>query len=307
VARLARHPWFHVTAVAASDRSAGRPYGEAARGPHGEIPAGVAEAIVRACRPEELSECEIVFSALDAETAAGVEPEFAAAGFAVVSNSSAHRQAPDVPLLVPEVNASHLDLVDRQRTAAVEGYIVTNPNCSAAGLVVALAPLHRAFRIRRVVVTTLQALSGAGVEGPRALDVVDNVVPWIPGEEEKIESETRKILGVLDAGEFRPAAIEISAHCHRVATLDGHLEAVSVEFDRQVTPREAADVLAGFRGDVAELRLPSSPERLLEVRTEPDRPQPRLDRDACDPARRSACASSCYPTTSSAGRPVPRS
>ena len=235
---------------------------------------------VRRCVPEELADCDVVFSALDAATARDVENRFAEAGFAVVSNSSAHRQAPDVPLLIPEVNAGHLGLLETQRARTGGGYIVTNPNCSAVGLILALAPLDRAFGVRRVVVATMQALSGAGVDGPRGLEMVDNVVPWIAGEEEKLPQETQKILGEFRGGRVDPAPVKVSAHCHRVGTIDGHLEAVSVELERSVDPAEAATAMASFRGDIEDLHLPSSPDAPIVVRTEDDRPQPRLDRDA---------------------------
>jgi aspartate-semialdehyde dehydrogenase len=185
----------------------------------------------------------------------------------------------DVPLLVPEVNASHLALLERQRARFGPGLLVTNPNCSVTGLAMALAPLHRSFGLRRVVVTTLQAISGAGAEGPRAIDLVDNVIPHIPGEEEKIEVELSKILGTIDDGRLRPATLAVSAHCHRVPTLDGHLEAVSVELEREATPAEAAAALAAFRGETSAEGLPSGTTAPILVRVEPDRPQPRLDRD----------------------------
>lgn len=270
--RLDGHPWFDVAVLAASERSAGRPYLEAARWVLSTPPpAPASRGVVVASEVASFDGCDLVFSGLDAEPARRLEPALAAAGLAVISNSSAHRMLEDVPLLVPEVNAAHLALLPAQRRRAGPGFIVTNPNCSVTGLVLALAPLHRAFGVRRVFVATLQAVSGAGLDGPRALDLVDNVIPWIPGEEEKIEVELGKILG---------APIRAAAHCHRVGTLDGHLEAVSVELDRTATPEEAAREMEAFRGDVDGSELPSSPRRPIVVRSEPDRPQPRLDRDA---------------------------
>lgn len=281
VERLNGHPWFTITALAASDRSAGRPYGACVRWMLGEDPpASVAAHVVRPCRPQELQDCRVVISGLDARVAAEIEAEFAGAGFAVISNSSAHRMHADVPLLVPEVNAGHLRLLEGQRRRTGGGFIVTNPNCSVTGLTLAIAPLHRAFGVRRLVVSTMQALSGAGLEGPRGTEVLDNVLPYIPGEEEKIEAELCKILGEVGEGAIRPADVGVSAHCHRVGTLDGHLEAVSVELTRPAGPLEAAAVLRAFEGDTAGLGLPSSPERPVVVRDEPDRPQPRLDRDS---------------------------
>lgn len=270
--RLEGHPWFEVAVLAASERSVGKPYLEAARWslPTPPPPAAV-RGVVAPSEVASLAACDLVLSGLDAEPARRLEPALAAAGLAVISNSSAHRMVEDVPLLVPEVNAAHLSRLDAQCRRAGPGFIVTNPNCSVTGLVVALAPLHRAFGVRRVFVATMQAVSGAGLEGPRALELVDNVIPWIPGEEDKIESELSKILD---------APIAAAAHCHRVFTLDGHLEAVSVELDRPASPEEVARELSEFRGDVADRGLPSSPPRPIVVRSEVDRPQPRLDRDA---------------------------
>jgi aspartate-semialdehyde dehydrogenase len=281
VQRVAHHPWFHLVALCASDRSVGKPYAEAVRWRLSEDPPARASSMaVRPSRVDELGECDLVLSGLDADVARGLEVECAEAGLAVVSNSSAHRQGPDVPLVVPEVNADHLRLLDAQRRRSGSGFIVTNPNCSVTGLVLALAPLHSAFGVRRAVVATLQAVSGAGLEGPRALDLLDNVIPHIAGEEEKIEREVGKILGDVGVDGAVPAPMAISAHCHRVGTLDGHLQAVSIELEREGSPERAAEALRSFTGQVGELSLPSAPSRPVLVRTEPDRPQPRLDRDA---------------------------
>lgn len=278
--RLSRHPWFVARVLGASDRSSGRPYAEAARWMlGGNPPPEMGALVVRPCEPQAFAECDVVLSGLDARVARDIEGAFAAAGHAVVSNSSAYRMDDDVPLLVPEVNALHLSLLEAQRARTGGGFVVTNPNCSVTGLALALAPLDRAFGVKRVFVATLQALSGAGLEGPRGLEALDNVIPYIAGEEEKIEREVGKILGRAEGGRVRPAEIAVSAHCHRVPTLDGHLEAVSVELARPASPAEAAAVLRGFRGDAAERALPSSPEALIVVRDEPDRPQTRLDRD----------------------------
>jgi aspartate-semialdehyde dehydrogenase len=280
VARLEGHPWFELAAVAASERSAGKRYRDAVGWTlAGDPPASAGALTLSACRPEELPSCDLVLSALDAAVAREVEPAFARAGFAVVSNSSAFRQGEDVPLLIPEVNGSHVALLDAQRARTGGGYIVTNPNCSVTGLALAVAPLDRAFGLSRLVVTTMQAISGAGADGPRALDLVDNVIPYIPGEEEKIESELGKILGAVEAGALRRASVVTSAHCHRVPTLDGHLEAVSFELARPATAEEIVERLRGFRGETAGLDLPSAAEPPIVVRDEPDRPQPRRDRD----------------------------
>ncbi len=281
VDRLASHPWFELVALAASDRSAGAAYAEVCRWSlSSPLPAAWASVPVRPSRPADLGDCDLVFSALDPAAAREIEPAFLAAGFVVVSNSSAHRMEPDVPLVIPEVNASHLALVEKQRRRTGGGFVVTNPNCSVTGLALALAPLHATFGVKRVVVATLQALSGAGLDGPRGLEVVDNVIPFIPREEEKIETEVAKILGRVRGGTVERADVTVSAHCHRVPTLEGHLEAVSVETERPVTAGEAADALRGFQGEVADLGLPSSPAAPVLVREQPDRPQPRLDRDA---------------------------
>jgi aspartate-semialdehyde dehydrogenase len=281
VQRTAAHPWFRVEALAASERSAGRSYREATRWRLSQDPPpGAAGLHVRRCEPGDLRDCDVVLSALDTAVARELEPRFAAAGFAVISNSSAFRQSPEVPLLIPEINGAHLGLLAIQQERNDGGFVVTNPNCSATGLALALAPLHRAFGLRRIVVATLQAISGAGAEGPRALELLDNVLPYIPGEEEKMEPELRKILGRLDGRAIRPAEVDVSAHCHRVPTLDGHLEAVSVELEKNVAPEEAETVLREWRGELGGMKLPSAPSRPILVRTEPDRPQPLLDRNA---------------------------
>jgi aspartate-semialdehyde dehydrogenase len=277
VTRLARHPWFRLEALGASDRSAGRTYAKAARWiMPGPIPEAVAAMNVGPCDPSTFARCDLVLSALDADVARDVEPALAAAGLSVVSNSSAHRMDAQVPLVVPEVNASHLNGL---RGGGAAGRIVTNPNCAVTGLVLALAPLHRAFGVSRVVVATLQAVSGAGLDGPRAIDLMDNVVPFIPGEEEKIEAEMGKILGEAPPGGFVPAPMRVAAHCHRVPTLDGHLAAVSVGLDSRAEVSDAVAAIRAFGGEIADDGLPSAPHPPIVVRDEPDRPQTRLDRD----------------------------
>ena len=280
IARLDGHPWFRLVALGASERSVGRRYGDASRWTLSEPPpTAVANATVVACEPEAMPGVDLVLSALDAPAAREIEPRFATAGIAVISNSSAFRMDPDVPLLVPEVNAAHLTLLERQRGRFGQGYLVTNPNCSVTGLALAVAPLERAFGLRRIVVTTLQAISGAGAEGPRAIDLVDNAIPYIAGEEEKIEIELTKILGTLADGRVRPCDVAVSAHCHRVPTLDGHLEALSIELAREASLGQVAEALTDFRGDAWAQGLPSGPAVPIVVRSEPDRPQPRLDRE----------------------------
>jgi aspartate-semialdehyde dehydrogenase len=273
------HPWFTVTAVAASDQSAGRPYGEVARWREPvPIPETVANLTVQPCRPPV--EAAIVFSALDAPVARTVEPAFAAAGALVVTNASAFRMDPLVPLLVPEVNAGHLALLEVQRAdRGWRGGIVANPNCSTAALVLALAPLQAAFGLEKVLVATMQAASGAGYPGVPSLDLLGNVIPWIAGEEEKVEQETRKLLGRLEGGRVHEAEVAVSAHTNRVAVVDGHLEVVSVGLGRRVTPDEAVAALQAFRPPPRVAGLPSTPARPLEVDRRHDRPQPRLDLD----------------------------
>jgi len=276
---LEGHPWFEVAEVAASDRSAGKRYREACTWRlAGAIPAGVADLVVSGCDGPFSS--RLLFSGLDSSVAGEVESALAGKGHAIVSNSRNHRMDPDVPLLIPELNPDHLDAVPLQRRRTGGGYIVTNPNCSVVGLAMALAPLHRAFGVEQAAVVTLQALSGAGYPGVASLDVADNVIPYIGGgEEEKIESEPRKILGGFRDGAFVPAGFRISASVHRVAVVDGHTMAILVRLRRRAAPAEAAAALAGFRGEPQERRLPFAPERPIHVLDAPDRPQPRLDRD----------------------------
>jgi aspartate-semialdehyde dehydrogenase len=276
---LADHPWFEVTAVAASSASTGRRYEDVARWREPvAIPPAVAGMVIRECAPPLPG--RIVFSALDAEVAGPIEQDFARAGSYVVTNARTHRMDADVPLLIPEANADHLALIDRQqKERSWKGGILANPNCSTAALALALAPLHRAFRVERLFVSTMQAVSGAGYPGVASLDIVGNVIPYVGGEEEKIEQESRKILGVLAGGAIEPALFAISAHTNRVAVLDGHLMTVSVGLSRRVGLDEALAVLRDFRGPPCVAGLPSSPDPPIEVDHRADRPQPRLDLD----------------------------
>jgi aspartate-semialdehyde dehydrogenase len=277
VARLAGHPWFEIAALCASERSRGKLYGEAVHWLEGETLAPeIAATRVREAELEALADLavDIVFSALDAGSAQQLEPLFVEAGYAVFTNASAHRLSPGVPLLVPEVNADHLRLVEDRPPG--RGFLVANPNCSTAGLVCALAPLDTAFGVEAVSVTTLQAVSGAGYPGLPALDILGNVIPWIAGEEEKIEREPRKILGALRAGEIVPAAFRIAAQTNRVAVLDGHLLNVSVKLARAAPIEAVREAFAGFGNPLADLELPSAPRRLLHLLDRDDSPQPRL-------------------------------
>jgi aspartate-semialdehyde dehydrogenase len=283
VHRLRDHPWFTVTALAASDRSAGKRYSDVVRWrAPGGIPQNVSNLVVQPLSAE--LDCEICLSALDASVAGDAEERLARAGYPVISNSRNHRMDSDVPLLVPEVNPSHIALVERQRTLRNDraGFIATNPNCSVAGLVVALKPLQDAFGIDAISVVTMQALSGAGFPGVASLDATDNLIPYIAGEEEKLQTEPRKILGELRDGSVADAEIKISAQCNRVPVIDGHTESVSLKFRHPATPQDVSAVLREFSGEPQRLGLPSAPVRPIEVREAADRPQPRLDRDAGD-------------------------
>jgi aspartate-semialdehyde dehydrogenase len=277
---LENHPWFELTEVAASDRSAGKPYKEATLWrQYTPIPAGVKDRVVKPCEPT--LDCRVVFSGLDSSVAGEVEEEFARAGYVVVSNSKNHRMDNDVPLLVPEINPDHLGLIEPQRARRNwSGAIVTNPNCSTVGLVMPFAPLHRAFGIKRAIVVTMQALSGAGYPGHAATDMVGNIIPYIGGEEDKVETEPRKIMGRLAGDHVELVDCRISAHTNRVFVEDGHTECVSVEFEKKPSVEEAARVLAEFSSLPQELRLPFAPEHPVIVLDERDRPQPRFDRDA---------------------------
>jgi aspartate-semialdehyde dehydrogenase len=274
---LSDHPWFEVVALAASSASTGRSYAEVVRWREAvPIPEHIGNLTVGDCTPPLSG--PIVFSALDADVAAPIEQAFARAGAYVVTNTRNHRMDADVPLLIPEANADHLRLIDRQREIrGWPGAIVANPNCSTAAFALALAPLHQAFGIERLFISTMQAVSGAGYPGVASLDIVGNVVPFIGGEEEKMERESRKILGTLGAEGVEPAPFRVSAHAHRVAVIDGHLEALSVGFRNRVTPEEAMAAMREFRAPPCVAELPSSPAPPIEVDARADRPQPRLD------------------------------
>src|ERR1700676_1969287 len=282
---LQGHPWFELVALAASEQRAGRPYAEVAqwRLAGGDMPAPVAGLPVTACKPDVLpGDVKIVFSALPPEVAGEVEADFARAGMAVFSNAKNYRMEPDVPLLIPEVNADHAAAIDGQRKGrGWSGSIVTNANCSATPLVMALKPLQKAFGVRKVMVTTLQAISGAGYPGLPSYDILDNAIPYIGGEEEKWESETRKMLGSWAEGSgFADAPVLVSAECNRVATREGHLECASVELEQEV---EAQEIIAAWEQYVPlsqELNLPSAPQHARLYRSEPHRPRPLCERDA---------------------------
>ncbi|TEU11914.1 MAG: aspartate-semialdehyde dehydrogenase [Anaerolineales bacterium] len=282
---LQGHPWFEITALAASSASAGRPYGEICRWKvSAEMPPTVRDMMVEECAPG--LDCDLVFSALPGEVAGPIEEDLAAAGYFVSSNAKNHRLDPDVPLLIPEVNPDHIQIISHQRRQRgwERGFIVTSPNCSVTQLVLALKPLLDSFGLSTVMVTTMQAISGAGYPGLPSWDILDNVIPHIGGEEEKVETEPLKLLGRLEGHGFQPAPMAISAQCNRVNTVEGHLEAVSVRLARKAettnpTVGAVVEALRSFTALPQELDLPSAPRRPIVVREEEDRPQPRYDRD----------------------------
>jgi aspartate-semialdehyde dehydrogenase len=274
---LRNHPWFVVTELAASERSAGKRYADATRWLEGELPGELADRTVLACDPGEIS-APIVFSALDAAAAGDLEPAFARSGALVLSNAKNFRMDPDVPLVIPEVNASHLALLEQQRRSrGWSGGIVTNANCAATVATVALAPLHQAFGVRQVFAVTMQAVSGAGYPGVPSLDILGNVIPYIGEEEPKIEREIPKMLGCIQAGALVPAPLRVSAHANRVPVEHGHTVCMSIKLDNAATPEDALRVLDEWRGDASVRGLPSAPERALVVAGAQDRPQARRD------------------------------
>jgi len=284
---LENHPWFEVAWLAASDRSSGKPYGEAAKWRlDTPLPERIARMTVRPAEPAGTplgNVPRIVFAALDASIAREMEPAFANAGCAVISNSSAYRMAPNVPLVIPEINAEHLHLIEEQPSRTESGgYMVTNPNCSTIGLVMALKPIEERFGIEQIFVTTMQAVSGAGYPGVASMDILGNVVPFIGSEEEKMEAETLKLLGKLNGHVVSPLSAKISAHCNRVAVEDGHTESVSIKLGSKLgRPATHEDLLAAW----AEFRplagqgLPTAPDQPVQWAPQNDRPQPRLDRN----------------------------
>ncbi len=280
VSLLDNHPWFKVTALCASENSAGKSYGEVMQSRwklSSAVPKYAASMVVRQCTPD--IDCDLVFSALDSAVAGEIEQQFAKAGYAVSSNSRNHRMEPDVPLVIPEVNADHLSQIEFQKKSRKwTGFIMTNPNCSTIHMALALKPIQDSFGIEKVMVTTMQAISGAGYPGVPSMDILDNVVPFIGGEEEKIESETRKILGKVSSGKIQSASMVVSASCNRVAVSDGHTESVSVKLSKKSSEKSIADSMSKFN-PLLKFGLPSSPLKPIVVMSEPDRPQPRLDRN----------------------------
>jgi aspartate-semialdehyde dehydrogenase len=269
------HSWFEISSLTGSDRSAGMVYKDAVNWRmETQLKREIGELTVEPTDPKMI-DADVVFSALPSDEAQKVEEDFARAGYHVVSNAAAHRMDADVPLMNPEANFQHLSLInEQQRRRKWDGAIVTNPNCTTAVLTLSLKPIHVSHGIRSVVMSSMQATSGAGYPGVAALDIIDNIIPFIKEEEGKVESETKKILG--DAG--KPANFRVSASCHRVPVIDGHTEAVFVETEKQASPEEIAESMANFVAEPQELKLPSAPEKPVVVKQEPDRPQPRFDR-----------------------------
>lgn len=277
---LAEHPWFEVVAVTGSDRSVGHPYGEVVNWViPGSPPAALANLIVQETRPD--LDVPVVFSALPADHAREFEPLFAAAGYAVVTNASAFRMTEDVPLLIPEINPDHTALIASQQAKRNwPGFIVASPNCSTTSAVLPMKIFQDNFGLESAIMTTMQAISGAGYPGVPSMAIMDNVIPYIGGEDEKLENEPKKLLGRVANGELRLAPLKISAQANRVPVVDGHLASVSVKLSRPASPEEAVEALERWQPPAICRELPSTPERVLIYRSEPDRPQPRLDRDA---------------------------
>lgn len=276
---LQGHPWFEITALCASDRSAGKRYADACKwNLRGDMPEALRDVVLQDCQPG--IDCEIVFGGLPTEVAGPIEEAFAVAGYVVCSNSSNHRYDPDVPLMIPEVNPEHLQLIETQkRKRGWPGFIICNPNCTTTHLVSALHPLHVRFGLKKVFVVTMQAVSGAGYPGVSSMDILDNVVPYIGGEEAKVEQkEPHKLLGVLDGDGVRYADFVVSAHCNRVPVRNAHLEAISVEFATQPTEEEVLNAWRYYDPLPQQLKLPSAPQPAILYDERPDRPQPRLDR-----------------------------
>ena len=275
---LAGHPWFEVTSIAASERSAGKKYRDAANWRlETQMPEEVADVEVVPVDVKSV-DADLVFSALPADLARQVEADFARAGCIVASNAGAFRKEPDVPLMIPEVNPEHLGLIDVQRdNRGWDGCIVTNPNCTTIMFTLTLKPLMQ-LGLENVIVASMQAISGAGYDGIPSMGILENVVPYIGGEEEKVESEPKKLLGEFDGSMVIPADITISASCHRVPVMDGHLEAIWAQMRDNPTPEQVRQSFLDFDPGLSD--LPSEPENVIIVRDEPDRPQPRLDRNA---------------------------
>lgn len=273
---LKNHPWFKISKLAASEKSVSKRYREIGKWKLlSELPEGLADTVVVSPDPGEMDDVPLVFSALPSDVAGPVEAKFAQAGKIVVSNAASHRMDPFVPILNPEANSDHVQLVDKQRRKyGWKGAILTNPNCTTAVLTLSLKPLLDEFGLRNVIVTSMQAVSGAGYPGVPSLDIIDNIIPYIKDEERKVEVETKKILGNVG----KAADFSVSASCNRVPTVDGHMESVFIETKKRCSPEKALEAFSNFTAEPQRLKLPSAPEKPVVVRLEEDRPQPRLDR-----------------------------
>lgn len=283
---LSNHPWFEVAFLAASEQSSGKKYGEAVQGrwhQYQPLPAKFINFPVHSIADIEQAsnECKIVFSAVTAQAAKIYEEQYAAAGLAVLSNTSYHRHTYDVPVLIPEINADHLEIIHAQRKKRgwERGLIIAKPNCSIQSYMIPLDPLHRQYKIKKIIATTMQAVSGAGYPGVSSMDIHDNIIPFIEGEEQKSEQEPLKIWGQIQGDQIQNSQeIIISAHCNRVAVLDGHMACVSVEFEQKPSLEEILKVWNSYESLPQQLKLPSSPAQTIIYKTENNRPQPRLDR-----------------------------
>jgi aspartate-semialdehyde dehydrogenase len=273
---LINHPWFRIAKLAASERSVSKKYGEIGRWKlETVLPEAILDETVVPPEPIKMDDIPLVFSALPSNVAGPIEAKFARSGKIVISNAASHRMDPLVPIMNPEANADHINLIDKQRKKYDwKGAIMTNPNCTAAVLTLSLKPLLDGFGLKTVIVTSMQAVSGAGYPGVPSLDIIDNVIPYIKDEEPKVEVETKKILGKRGG----PADFSVSASCNRVPTIDGHIESIVVETKKKCTEGEAVNMFSSFKAEPQQLKLPSAPEKPVVVRLEEDRPQPRFDR-----------------------------
>ena len=273
---LEHHPWFEVAWLAASDRSTGKTYAEACKWKL-DTPMPPAAGKMQVSLADPATAPRLIFASVDASIALELEPKFAAAGKTVITNSSAFRMHENVPLIIPEVNADHLPMIEKQEWRNSGGCIVANGNCTAIGLILPIAPLHRAFGLDKVFVVSMQAVSGAGYPGVPSLDILGNVVPYIAKEEEKLEEEAHKMLGAFHDGKIISADFAISASCNRVPVIDGHTESVSVKLKKKASATEIIAAITDFRGQITDLNLPSAPKQIVYYESAPDRPQPRLD------------------------------
>lgn len=279
VSMLSSHPYFRVARVT-GQTSVGKRYGDSVSGYGLQFSEEASDLVVQETTPGSLGDVDLVFSPLPTDAAEAFEPRLAKAGFKVITDAAPHRMDRHVPLIVPEVNPAHLGILASQRKDGWKGLLVSTPNCTAAGLALVLKPLHEGLTLKRVIVSTLQAVSGAGYPGVPSLDILDNVIPFIRDEEEKVETEPLKMLGNLEGGAVTPARFEISAMVHRVATTDGHLESLYIETEEEFEPDEVSGLLSRFKGEPQRLALPTAPLQPIIVTAAEGRPQPKLDRYA---------------------------